>query len=123
MCRYRLRLHSEVIIWRGWSTTNGSPFVRGESRYDVEHNAHAQKAKNYRNLKKNTHKQLKYDAKCELWSSECLIFYFQSHYGDGNIAGGSDGEICACLLCYVWQARARILFKCTYNGLIAITLT
>lgn len=52
MCRYRLRLHSEVIIWRGRST-NRSPFVRGESGYDVEHNAHAQKAKNYRNLKKS----------------------------------------------------------------------
>jgi hypothetical protein len=49
MCRYRLRLHSEVIIWRGWST-NGSPFVRGESGYDVEHDANAQKAKNHRNL-------------------------------------------------------------------------
>lgn len=49
MCRYRLRLHSEVIIWRSLST-NGSPFVRGKSGYDVEHDANAQKAKNYTNL-------------------------------------------------------------------------
>ena len=58
MCRYRLRLHSEVIIWRGWST-NGSPFLRGKSGYDVEHDAYAQKAKNYRNLKKIGNRELK----------------------------------------------------------------
>lgn len=51
MCRYRLRLDGEVIIWRCLST-NGSPFVRRKSGYDVQHDANAQKAKNYTDLKK-----------------------------------------------------------------------
>lgn len=49
MCRYRLRLDSEVIIWRCLST-NGPPFVWRESGNDVQHDAHAQKAENHTNL-------------------------------------------------------------------------
>lgn len=75
MCRYRLRLHSEVIIWRCLST-NGSPFVRRKSGHDVQHNAHAQKTKNYANLKRRIeNKTLKHECNGELWSRKCLIFY------------------------------------------------
>lgn len=49
MCRYRLRLDGEVIIWRCLSA-NRSPFVWRESGNDVQHNAHAQKAENHTNL-------------------------------------------------------------------------
>lgn len=48
MCRYRLRWHRKVIIWR--HDRHRSPFVRRESGYDVQHNANAQKTKNYTDL-------------------------------------------------------------------------
>lgn len=55
MCRYRLRLHSEVIIWRCLSI-NRTPFLWRKSGHDVQHDANTQETENYANLKSKKEK-------------------------------------------------------------------
>lgn len=56
MCRYRLHLHCEVIIWR--HDCHGPCLFGRESGNDVQHDAHSHIAKNYSNLAE-LHKHMK----------------------------------------------------------------